>query len=235
MLIGGAASVASSQGGPPAGVVDGIVTDTNLVALAGATVSVVGSSIYTVTGANGRFRIVGIPAGQYAVAVNRLGYARFSTVLQIAEGDTLRVSFTVQRVAAALDTVVVVGKPFSMRMTEFEEHRKTGGGQFMTQSEIEAHNSVFAKELLRTFQAVTIAMPADRAVNRRSGVARNCFFQFFLDGVAIPTPTLDTDLPSTKELAGIEVYANSATVPLRYKTTAGGGMCGVILLWTRGG
>ena len=56
-------------------------------------------------------------------------------------------------------------------------------------------------------------------------------------------PRGDVDLPSPKELAGIEVYANTATVPLQYKTFGGdamghkygGAFCGVILLWTRSG
>ena len=81
------------------------------------------------------------------------------------------------------------------------------------------------------------------AVNRRTLPAMTCPFQFFIDGILIPPPRwVDHELPSPKEIAGIEVYANSATVPLQYKTFGGnaafnygGGFCGVILLWTRGG
>lgn len=61
-----------------------------------------------------------------------------------------------------------------------------------------------------------------------------------LFGKGLPTPIIDAELPSPKELAGIEAYANSATVPLQYKTfggnsvfNSGGEFCGVILVWTR--
>ena len=81
---------------------------------------------------------------------------------------------------------------------------------------------MYAVDLLRTFVGVN---PRSPGTGYRSG----CPFQFFIDGVAVKTPKLDTELPSPKDLAGIELYTNSATVPLQYKTIGGGGFCGVVL------
>jgi hypothetical protein len=218
-------------------VIDGIVTDTSLVALADATVSILGSRVRVATGASGRFRILGLSPGEYILVVNRIGYAPVSASARVTDRDTLRLSFAMSRAVAVLDTVVVATKPYTTRMAEFEERRKVGFGQFMTQEQIEKRNTVYAKELLRTFMSVEIR--GEWAVNRRMGIptpiTKTCPFQFFIDGVAIPTPKLDAELPSPKEIAGIEVHASSATVPLQYKTASGGGFCGVILLWTRGG
>jgi hypothetical protein len=212
------------------GAIDGSVTDTSLAPLSDATAWIVGSRIEVATGENGRFRIVGLPAGKYLLTVRRIGYAALSTAVQVSEGDTIRLWLSLTRAATALDTVRVSAKNESGRLAEFEMRRKYGEGQFMTQAEIEKLNLVSASDLLRHFMAVDIR---DSALNRRLMPIRSCPFQFFIDGVKIPTPHLETDLPSPKELAGIEVYANSASVPLQYKTINGGGFCGVILLWTR--
>jgi hypothetical protein len=85
--------------------------------------------------------------------------------------------------------------------------------------------------LLRRFMAVTIV--GGSAMSHRSLPAKGCPYQFFIDGVAIPTPKIDIDLPSPKEIAGIEVYTGPASIPLQYKNTHDAGFCGVILLWTR--
>jgi hypothetical protein len=159
-----------------------------------------------------------------------LGYASASTVAHLTAHDTLRASFALERAPTELDPVVVAASHAPTRMAEFEHRRKVGEGQFMTQAEIEKRNEPITSDLLRTFMSVAVGVTA---VNRRMLPTRGCPFQFFLDDIAIPTPRIDAELPSPKELAGIEVYANSATVPLQYKTISGGGFCGVILLWTR--
>jgi hypothetical protein len=67
---------------------------------------------------------------------------------------------------------------------------------------------------------------------------RRCPFRVFVDGSPVVVRSLDTDLPAPGQLAGIEVYTNSATVPIQYATFGGnmpgdpsGGVCGVLLLW----
>jgi hypothetical protein len=235
LLFGAEAPSAHAQSRPASGAIDGVVTDASLMALPDATASILGSSIRVVTGANGRFRILGIPAGQYILVVHRLGYAPSSMALQVAGGDTLRMSFTLERIATALDTVVVAAKRYSMRVAEFEERRKLGFGQFMTQAEIEKRNSVFTSELMRPFMSVVV-VETDRGFGHKAVSYRGgCEFQVYLDGIALPPPVNLDNLPTPKDLAGIEVYSGPASTPLQYKTTGGGGFCGVILVWTRGG
>jgi hypothetical protein len=83
--------------------------------------------------------------------------------------------------------------------------------------------------------AISRRYPMGSASVTKSGQL-GCPFQIFVDDVALPIDAkLDRDLPAPKELAGIEVYSGPATIPLRYKTTGGGGFCGVILVWTRDG
>jgi hypothetical protein len=216
-----------------AGAIDGAVTDTNLVALNDATVSILGSHIRVVTGGNGRFRIVDVPAGRYIVVVHRLGYRPASTSLEVAANDTIRPSIALQHIVTALDTVVVEAVRRSARMMEFDYRRKVGQGEFMTAEQIEAHNVVVNGELFRRFMGVDVVTKglAQRAISHRAG----CAFKFYVDGVSIPTPDLNSDLPGWKDMAGIEVYRGVGMIPPQYNTTDGGGFCGVILVWTKDG
>ncbi len=224
---------AGAQSPTARGVIDGLVTDTNLVSLSGATVSLLGSTIRVTTGAGGRFRILALPPGQYLIVVHRLGYIPISATVYLADGDTLRTSFAMEQVASALDTVVTTAKALIDRLSEFEARRTLGFGTFITQEQIERRNSVYVADLLNGIPSVGISrrkLFTSEAYSTRSG---GCPMRVFLDGVLLPLPTNLDDLPSPKEVAGIEIYSGSATIPVQYKTANSG--CGVILVWTRGG
>jgi hypothetical protein len=221
---------AGAQSSPARGVVVGVVTDTSLVPLADAVASIVGSGIQVVTGANGRFRILGLSSGQHYILIRRLGYQPVTTELRTEEGDTVRASFALERLATALDTVLVATKRPSPRMAEFEARRVLGVGQFMTAAEIDKLNVVATDDLLHRLT------PNRTRPARRLGPGAVCARQqWYLDGVLLPASTTIDDLPSPKDLAGIEFYASPATIPLQYKSTSGGGFCGVVLMWTKDG
>src|SRR5689334_21736704 len=106
-----APSLASAQGSPPpsgrvnllgngrvVGTIDGIVSDTNLVPLQGAFISVLGTAIRVGTGPNGRFRITKVPVGQYLLIVKRVGYKPTSAVVDVPATDTLRLAYTLEQV-----------------------------------------------------------------------------------------------------------------------------------------
>jgi hypothetical protein len=106
------------------GTIDGVVTDTTLAPLAGATVSILGSNVRVVTNNNGRFRISGLRTGPLILVVQRLGFEPMSGRLDVAATDTARVSFSLERITAALDTVVVTGESILPRFAEFEARRR---------------------------------------------------------------------------------------------------------------
>ena len=230
----------------PTGTIDGIVSDTMLVPITSATVSMLGTDLRVVTSADGRFRITHLQPGRYVIFARRLGFEMASATVQIAAPDTTRIAFTLLQAATSLEPTIITGRSLSPRMAEFEERgvfaAKFGGGQFMGQDEIDKRNTVFTTELIRTFSGIGVAY----AVVRGSGTKRvpvatsgrlagsinsACLPTIWLDGVLQPSPVDLDRLPSPRELGGIEVYAGPATVPLRY--SAGGMSCGTILIWTR--
>jgi hypothetical protein len=224
------------------GTIDGVVTDTNLVPLRGAFVSILSSKIRVGTGPNGRFRITRVPPGQFLLIVKRGGYHPTSAVVEVLPSDTLRLSYTLSEAATAIAGVTVTEKAVSFKMLEFEQRRKLGFGEFMTQDEIEKRNSVFATELFRKFGSLNVSPSRTSALTEYFPLSKReggnpslgaCPMQVYLDQVPLPTPFNLDLLPSPKSLAGIEVYAGSATIPPQFNGYNRG--CGVILVWTREG
>lgn len=215
----------------PRSVIDGMVSDTNLVALGEATVSVLGSSLRVTTGANGRFRVVAVPAGQYVLMIHRVGYVPVSAGLRVGDADTLRLSFTMRRVATALDTVIVSARRLVTRMSEFEERRKLGFGTFITAEDIERRNPVSIGDVLRGIPSIAISGSGYDRQFATSTRSSKCQLQVVVDDVLLPTPTDLTALVVPSEVMGIEVYPGPATAPMQYKSAGSG--CGVILIWTK--
>lgn len=224
------------------GVIDGVVSDTSLNPLQAAFVTVFGTPVRVGTGPNGHFRITSIPAGQYLVLVKRVGYHPASQVIDVPPGDTLRLSYALEKLGAnELDPVVVTERAPSMRMAEFEQRRKLGVGEFMTREEIEKHNAVFSTELIRRFKTVNVSPSHTKsqteyfAISSREGGNPQlgaCPMQVYVDQVPLPSPFNLDLLPPPKEIAGIEVYSGAATIPPQFSGMDRG--CGVILIWTRG-
>jgi hypothetical protein len=229
------ASSADAQARPASAGIDGVVTDTSLAPIPGASVSLLGSRIHVVTGENGRFRIVALPAGQHVVVVHRLGHVPVSAVLQLADGDTARPSLMLRPIVRALDTMVVSERAYTARMSEFEERRKAGYGHFLTQADIERRHAVFFGDLIRPVLSVRVVTGAGVHVFEEyaHSVRSGCAFTVFLDGVQLPKPTDLNQLSSPNDVAGIEIYSGPATIPVQYNTQ--GAWCGVILVWTKSG
>lgn len=237
---------ATAQGTAPAprnlGTIDGVVSDTNLTPLHAAFVSIVGTSLRVGTGPNGRFRITNVKPGQYLLIVKRVGYRPTSGVVEVPASDTLRLSYMLEPVPVNLPTVTVSEKPFSLRMSEFLARKKAGFGEFMTQEQIEAKNTVYATELFRSFKSIDVspnhqtALTEWYALSRREGANPQlgaCPMAVFLDNVPLQTPFNLDLLPSPKDIGGIEVYAGPSTTPPQYKGFDRS--CGVILIWTKDG
>jgi hypothetical protein len=211
------------------GTIDGFVTDTNLVPLVEATVSIVGSNVQVVTGENGRFRISKVAPGAYHLLVRRIGFEPALSNIQVPGADTVRMSILLERASTRLDTVTITGRHISWKADEFLARRKFGEGQFITQEEIEKRNTPWVSGLLETLAGVNVVPTRSShvAINRRAG----CAFQVMLDGM--PTDNDLDALPSPKMLLGIEVYLGPATMPLQFKRPGGKPSCGVIMIWTR--
>ena len=230
------------------GTIAGVVSDTNLVPLEGAEVSILRTNVKAHTVLKGRFQILKVPPGEYLLITRRLGFRPVSTLVQVPAGDTARLSYTLERVTQSLEAVVVTEQRQSVRMMEFESRRKLGFGEFMTRDDIEKRGSQFAPDLFRAFMTIDVSpvnaikhggQPEYMLMGKRGSATINgpgggsCPMTVFVDRVPMPFPFDLNLLPSSKDLAGIEVYAGAATAPPQFASNGLGASCGVVLIWTR--
>jgi len=221
----------AAQGARARSVIDGAVSDTNLIALSEATVAVLGSPLRVTTGTNGRFRIVAVAPGQYILTVHHIGYVPVAAAIQVGDADTLRFSFAMRRIATELDTIVVSAKLMLARMAAFEERRKLGFGTFITAEDIKRRNPVALGEVLRGIPSISIKGTGYDPQIPTSTRSSKCPLQVVLDDVLLPPSTDLATLIEPSAVMGIEVYSGPATAPLQYKSAKAG--CGVILIWTK--
>lgn len=106
---------AAAQGGTLAGT----VTDSAKAPLPGAQVTVVGTRFAGTSGTDGRYRIVGVPAGSYTVRVQRLGTAaRSFDNVAITAGAEARLDVTLAVTALQLGGYVVSASRRVEKITE---------------------------------------------------------------------------------------------------------------------
>ncbi|MBV9880845.1 MAG: TonB-dependent receptor [Gemmatirosa sp.] len=100
---------ARRQPGVQAGTITGRVTQAESgVPVASATVSIAGTTLGTLTNAEGRYTIGGVAPGARVVRVQRIGYAPDSTTLSVSAGSNTA-DFALRVTAVQLSTVVAIG------------------------------------------------------------------------------------------------------------------------------
>jgi hypothetical protein len=230
---------------PERGAILGAVTDTALAPIADAEVEFLGTAVRVTTDATGRFLVTDLPPTTYLVAARRLSFQPTVNVVEVRAGDTLRVAFMLLPAVTTLTPVVIRERAVTVRLREFDERRRQGVGEFFTQQQIEDRNPTSVYDLLRQSKTLRVSSEGGpiKAKSARN-TAINCFVQVYLDGIPLSQPSsnplapLDLrNLPSPKEIMGIEIYAGAATAPIWLPIgpqTAHIG-CGVIMLWTRDG
>jgi hypothetical protein len=224
------------------GIVDGVVSDTSLVPLAGVEVSIQRTTIRVVTGENGRFRINGLPSGSYLVVARHMGFRPVAQLAGVAAGDTLRLSILMETANASLDTIRINA---NADPTGFARRRGLGVGQFITAADIARENPRTTTSLIRTRDAMryTLDQSGHPFVAMSSGPRRICTPLVLLDGFPVPAgsvpsaagvPTMDWALHPA-EIGGVEIYVNPSQVPAQFATfrERADPDCGVIVFWTR--
>lgn len=227
-----ASAVAQPDRAKPSAVIIGVVADSDLYPIPLADVSIGGSSVRVTADSGGRFRITNVPAGRFVLIARRIGFQPGISTIDVADSDTLWLSFTLDPAAQELPTMVVTERTLSAKLREFNDRRRAGFGQFFTRSDLDNINPVGIADILRRATAVRLSPGGQNALSARYG----CPMPIYLDGVPVGAIRLDF-LPPPNEIAAIEVYAGAATVPVwlprgpRGETES----CGAILFWTKDG
>jgi hypothetical protein len=230
---------------PGMAAIDGVVTDTSLMPLSGATISMMGSALRVVTGDNGRFRISELAPGQHIVLARRLGYEPLSVSVQLIAGDTERVSFSLERNTTTLDTVVVAAKGVPSRLDEFEtRYRNHLASSAFNRDDIVKVNPIDTWQMLSRVPSVKFDSKGSALIavsNRGMKIDRTmqavpCIMSVMIDGIRMGGADGNFDLtrlPPPEDIHGIEVFAGPASIPPQYGGAGNNKMCGLIAIWTR--
>jgi len=241
--LGVAAPVAAQQ----TGTISGVVRSANGQTLGEVVVAVVGTDFTGLTNAEGRYLILGVPAGDYELTASFIGYGQGTQATTLAAGGSATVDFTLQTRAVQLEGVVVTGTAIA------SQRREVGNSiDLITAEDIEASGVTNVEDILRgriqglTIQGSSATPGAGSNINIRGITSINGRTTplIYLDGVRIgnETGTFDgtrsdggaatvLNSISPQDIERIEVIKGAAASSL-YGTDAS---AGVIQIFTKRG
>ena len=113
LLLAGSASAQQTGG------ISGTVTNSqNLQPLSGAQVSVAGTDIGSLTGADGSFTLRGVPTGTQVVRAQLIGFGQVADTVEVSAGAMVTVELQLRRSAVNMEDIVVTGQAGQARRKE---------------------------------------------------------------------------------------------------------------------
>jgi TonB-dependent starch-binding outer membrane protein SusC len=109
------AGVASAQTGTIVGTITDQATKT---AIPSVQIQIVGSTRGVISGADGHYRLNGVPSGPVQLRVTRIGYAAATQTANVPTGDVATLDFVLSATQVTLDQVVVTGTQTTERARE---------------------------------------------------------------------------------------------------------------------
>ncbi len=195
-----------------------------------ATVAVTGdSTLRAVADDEGRFTLDGVPRRSTQLVVRSVGHIPALTIVEPLEPAVDIDDVRLERVPYELSTVIVSGEPMTASRLEFEERRRTGLGQFISDEQLARvpnRNSNFVASMAPRTHAQTTREGPMLLIRRGHGFCRP---RFYLDGYDQGPITASEEAGFMARAKRIEVYTGNAAPP---KFTDFDG-CGAVVIWTR--
>jgi hypothetical protein len=213
---------------------------------AGDTLSIRGATVtidHTIeagnTDAAGIVRVPDLLDGGHIIEVVARGYQAYFDNFNSGAKAQQPIQFELLPILAS-DTAAAKGQKTDLRFVGFGARRTKGQGKFFTRAQLDAASGRPLANLLK-MNAGAFIVPGPRgesqlAMRSPASASSPCYAAVVRDGVRIypfarASPP-DLDKIFAEQLAGIELYARSATVPAELRDAA---TCGALVLWTRDG
>jgi TonB-linked SusC/RagA family outer membrane protein len=228
-VVCAAASLNPLAAQQPTGTITGQVVDSaTRQPLAGVNVVVDGTRLGAVTRDDGTFTIVGVPAGTHTVRTRRIGYGSVPVIVSVSDGATASVSFALEKRAAVLDQVVVVG------YTTQKKSSITGAVSTVDAADVESRRVVDVAQALQgqvagmTVTQSTGAPGEEISIRiRGEGTIGNNSPLFIVDGV----PSRDISFLNPSDVQSYTVLKDASAASI-YGSRAS---AGVIVITTKHG
>jgi hypothetical protein len=197
--------------------------------VAGAHVHVFGTSDEVVTADDGSFHLNDVPIGTQSIEVTALGLRPRRYAVDVRPDGASNVIIAMTEMAQPLDTVRTIAKSVNAAALREEFDRRTirGTGQYITEDMIARTHPWLTSDLIR--YARGFEFKNDTVFSTRGdyevGGTGVCKPVLLIDGN--PADSMNEVMPIA--IHGIEIYASSINVPLKYPSSA----CGAIFIWTK--
>ena len=227
LMVGPAAEPDSAH----RGTIDGMLTDAAGRSFADARI-VMDEVPEARSGADGRFTIPRVPIGTRQLEVRSIGLMPIVAVVDVMPGETVPLALNVGS-RTILKPVRVTAPAGARRFAEeFEFRRKTGGGYSMDSTAISRY-----VRFVHVFDDIPSVRPEFHGANFVVSVpdprGGRCIPDVRIDGAEAAFGHLVDLFPH--EVAALEVYPHSGTVPIQFLRPGIRPACGIILVWTKYG
>ena len=213
---------------------------------AGDTVSIKGAAVtidHTIEAGNtdstGVVRIPDLLDGGHIVEVVARGYQAYFDNFTTGANVPQPIQLELLPILTS-DTAKAKGQKTALTFATFDARRAKGQGRFFTLAQLDAASGrPLANVLKMDAGAFIVEGPhgeSQLAMRSAARASSPCYAAVVRDGVRIypfagASPP-DLDKVFAEQLAGIELYARPATVPIELRDAA---RCGALVLWTRDG
>ena len=246
--FGAAPSLALAQLKPTVRIM-GVFDDATGQPVVGAEVVDISSNTKAITSDAGMIPLTWLPPGTTFLQVRKVGYTSKMIPVNISPADTEPITVILKPMGTTLPQVVTKATPAATgKLAEFERRRAIGMGKFLTQEEIQKHETSRTADMLLMLGGIHIVHPRNNAsaayvaVNRVSGSISkgmaDCLAGIVLDGAAVYSANpgeqpFDINQITADQISGIEVYTGGASIPPEYNATRAS--CALVIIWTRNG
>jgi hypothetical protein len=228
LLVGGT--------GPGKSVLTGTVKARGGGPIAGAQVTVVGTTTIVETSASGTFTLTGLPSGTQEAVVRKLGFAKVSQIVHLAASTPATLQAELEP-ATVLGTVRVVGQmETGLTKIGFMARKQMGRGWYLTPEQIADKAPNQTTDLFRMAQGMNVLtqtggryLTSTSSIGSSSSGCINVFidharFDQFQPG------DVDDALP-TADLGAVEYYQRPSDVPTEFSIP--GKSCATLVVWTK--
>jgi hypothetical protein len=170
----------------------------------------------------------GLGKGRYTVRARRMGFAPLVAEVELSGKDSLEITMLMRPVTHELAPVTIDADAPSPFRREFEQRRRLGKGQYITDSVLRTRPGSSLPDILTSrLRGLSVLRKLDGSFIPYS---RGCRLNVYWNGVRITRSSMqNVDIP-TELIGGIEFYRPGST-PVEYQDP--GNDCGVLLFWSR--
>jgi len=199
--------------------------------LADVMISVKGA--FSVTDSGGRFSIVRLPAGRYALHLDYAGqHGADDYEVTLRQGGALDLSILLDAKVTDLAPIVVeaASTAYALSLAGFYTRKDRGFGRFVTREEIDRrHPNSLSTMLAGTGIVMRCIRTQIHCMPVRLTSGRRCAVSVFLDGLRVEDYNIDMIPP--EDVLGVEVYRQGSDTPAEFSRYSAD--CGALVIWTK--